>query len=125
MTRRLRLVIFQLPPGVWVVRGLEHDLSAEAGTIGQAVRAVAALVNAHTDFDARHGHAPLSAFAPAAQRYWNAYAAGTAIPLMQLGVDAPQGWDVQVAFAVRPPAEQSLRQPSQAAPRFHVPHAAF
>src|SRR4029078_5631003 len=111
MTRRLRLVIFQLPPGVWVVRGLEHDLSAEAGTIGQAVQAFAPLLQAHTNFDARPGHPPLSAFAPAAQRYWNAYAAGTAIPLMQLGVDAPQGWEVQVAFAARPPAEPSVWHP--------------
>lgn len=110
---------------MWVVRGLEHDLSAEAATIGQAVRAVAALVQAHTDFDARHNHPPLSAFAPAAQRYWNAYAAGTSIPLQQLGVDAPQGWDVHVAFAARPPADNSLRAASQMMSRVHLPHAAL
>jgi hypothetical protein len=125
MTRRLRLVIFQVPPGLWIVRGLEHDLSAEARTIGQAVRALTALVQAHTEFDARHDHLALSAFAPAAQIYWNAYATGTTIPLEQLGVDPPAGWQIEVAFAVRIPNEAPVKRPMPPAARPHlhlVPH---
>jgi hypothetical protein len=109
MTRRLRFVIFQDALGLWVVRGLEHDLSAEARTIGQAVRSVARLVQAHTEFDLRHDHLPLSAFPPSAQRYWIAFAAGTLVSLSQLGVSAPAGWDIQAAFATRLPCEERNR----------------
>src|SRR5436189_3888007 len=42
--QRLRLVIFQDEPGLWLARGLEHDLAAEGSTIGQAIRAVARIV---------------------------------------------------------------------------------
>jgi hypothetical protein len=108
-TRRLRFVIFQDAPGLWVIRGLEHDLAAEARTIGQALRSIARLVQAHTEFDLRHDHLPLSAFPPSAQTYWNAYAAGTQIPLSQLGVVPPAGWDIQAAFATRLPCDQRHR----------------
>ena len=108
-TRRLRFVIFQDASGLWVIRGLEHDLAAEARTIGQALRSIARLVQAHTEFDLRHDHLPLSAFPPSAQTYWNAYAAGTQIPLSQLGVVPPAGWDIQAAFATRLPCEQRHR----------------
>jgi hypothetical protein len=104
--KRIRFVVFQDAPGWWTVRGLEHDLSAEARTIGQAVRSVMRLVQAHADFDVRHDHAPLSAFPPAAQSYWNAYAAGTPVSLMQLGIEAPAGWDMQAAFATRLPTDR-------------------
>ena len=107
--KRLRFVIFQDAPGLWLVRGLEHDLAAEARTIGQAVRSIVRLVQAHTEFDFRHNHAPLSAFPPSAQTYWNAYAAGTQIPLSQLGVPPPAGWDIQAAFATRLPCEERYR----------------
>ena len=112
--RRLRFVIFLDAPGLWVVRGLEHDLAAEAHTIGQALRSVTRLVLAHADFDVRHHLDPLSAFPAAAQGYWNAYAAGTPIPLEQLGVVAPEGWDIHAAFATRLPCE---RQRSDLRPR--------
>jgi hypothetical protein len=111
--RRLRFVIFLDAPGLWVVRGLEHDLTAEAHTIGQALRSVTRLVLAHAEFDVRHHLDPLSAFPAAAQSYWNAYAAGTPIPLEQLGVVAPDGWDIHAAFATRLPCE---RQPRLARP---------
>ena len=102
-SKRLRLVIFQEGPGLWVVRGLEHDVGAEARTIGEAIRAAMRFVEAHTAFDIRHDHLPLSAFPPAAQKYWNAYAAGAAFPLTHLG--APTGWDIQAALATRLPAD--------------------
>jgi len=107
---RLRFVLFLDAPGLWVARGLEHDLTAEAHTIGQALRAVMRLVLAHADFDVRHQLDPLSTFPAAAQSYWNAYAAGTPIPLEQVGVAAPVGWDVHAAFATRLPSDRPLRE---------------
>ena len=109
--RRLRFVIFLDGPGLWVARGLEHDLTAEAHTIGQALRSAARLVTAHADFDLRHHLEPLSAFPAAAQSYWNAYAAGTPVPLDQLGVAAPAGWEIQAAFATRLPLDRPSRMP--------------
>jgi len=99
--KRLRLVVFQEEPGVWLVRGLEHDLGAEAHTIGQAIRAAMQFVQAHTAFDMRHDHLPLAAFPPAAQKYWNAYAAGTAVSLPQLGIAPQPDWQIEAAFATR------------------------
>src|SRR5262249_37688205 len=61
------------------------------------------------EFDLRHDHLPLSAFPPAAQVYWNAYAAGTQIALSQLGVVPPAGWEIQAAFATRLPCEERYR----------------
>src|SRR5436190_11425125 len=107
--RRLRFVIFLDGPGLWVARGLEHDLTAEAHTIGQALRSVVRLVSAHAEFDVRHHLEPLSAFPAAAQSYWNAYAAGTPIPLDQLGVMAPPCWDIHAAFATRLPSDAPSR----------------
>ena len=104
-TQRLRLVIFQEAPGLWLARSLEHDLSAEARTIGEGVRALVRLVDAHTAFDRRHAHAPLSAFPPAPQAYWNAYAAGMEVSLAQLGVVLSPEWDIHVAFAIRRPRD--------------------
>jgi len=99
MTKRLRFVIFQEAPGLWLARGLEHDLAAEARTIGQALRAALRIVHAHVAFDTRHDHPPLSAFAPSPQRCWNAYATGTPVPLAQLGISAPADWEIEAAFA--------------------------
>ena len=98
-SKRLRLVIFQEEPGLWIVRGLEHNVGAEARTSVEAIRAAMRFVDAHTAVDIRHDHLPLSSFPPAAQKYWNAYAAGTVVPLTGLGVSAPTGWDIQAAFA--------------------------
>lgn len=110
--KRLRLVIFPDAPGVWIVRGLEHDLGAEARTIGEAVRAALRFVQAHTAFDIRHDHLPLAAFPPSPQKYWNAFAAGTAVPLEQLGIDAAPDWDIQLAFAAGGLHEPHSRQMS-------------
>jgi hypothetical protein len=111
MTSRLRLVIFQDAPGLWQVRGLEHDLAAEGSTIGQAVRSLARMMQVHAEYDRRHHHPPLVAFPPAAQRYWNAFATGTAVPLTMLGAMPPAGWLFQAAFAVRLPSEPRHRAP--------------
>jgi hypothetical protein len=108
--KRLRLVIFQDAPGVWHARGLEHDVAADGGTIGQAVRALARMLQTYAEYDMRHHHPPLVAFPPSAQRYWNAFATGTAVPLTTLGVTPPDGWVFQAAFATRLPGEPRLRR---------------
>src|SRR5262245_18059125 len=87
--QRLRLVVFQEAPGVWLARGLEHDVFAEARTVGAVVRAAVRLVEAQAAFDVRHHHAPLTAFRPAPQTYWNAFTSGSPLSLEQLGVVAP------------------------------------
>src|SRR5262249_23994670 len=71
---------------------------------------IARLVQAHTEFDLRHDHLPLSASPPSAQIYWNAYAAGTQVALAQLGVVPPAGWEIQAAFATRLPSEERFRR---------------
>ena len=103
--KRLRLVVFQEEPGLWLVRGLEHDLGAEARTIGEAIRAAMQFVQAHTAFDVRHDHLPLAAFPPAAQKYWNAYATGTPVSLEQLGIVPQPEWQIEAAFATRCPMD--------------------
>lgn len=108
--RRLRAVIFQDGLGVWVVRGLEHDLLAEAPTIGGAVRTAIRLVEAHARFDARHNLPPLAAFRPSAQPYWNAFHSGTPVPLAQLGVTPPEGWTITLAFASHRPDRQPIHR---------------
>jgi hypothetical protein len=97
--KRLRLLVFQEAPGLWVVRGLEHDVGAEACTIGEAIRAAVRFVQAHTAFEIRRDHLPLAAFPSSAKKFWNAYATGTQLSLARLGVTVPPEWDVQVAFA--------------------------
>jgi hypothetical protein len=106
---RIRLVIFQDAPATWIVRGLEHDIVAEGRTIGGALRAAVRFIEAQTSFDVRHGHAPLSMFPPSPQRYWNAYAAGTPVPLDQLGITAAVDWQVCAAFGTRLPFEPHIR----------------
>jgi hypothetical protein len=107
--KRLRLVVFQEEPGLWLVRGLEHDLGAEARTIGEAIRAAMQFVQAHTAFDIRHDHLPLAAFPPAAQKYWNAYATGTPLSLEQLGIVPHPEWQIEASFATRCPADTRPR----------------
>ena len=101
---QLRVLIFSDAPGVWTARGLEHDIAAVGSTVGESVRAVMRAVDAHTAFDLRHHHAPLSAFRPAPQKCWNFYTAGTPVPLTQLGVDPPSDWEILVALTNRIPS---------------------
>src|SRR5687767_10254692 len=105
--RRLRIVVFQDGPGLWVARGLEHDLTSEARSLGDAVRAVLRLVESHSAFDVRHNRAPLSAFRAAPQPYWSAFSGGTPISLARL-CDAPARWEVLVSMAHARPYESRL-----------------
>jgi hypothetical protein len=114
-TQRLSLVVYQDVPGVWVGRGIEHDLTAEGRSIGETVRALLRMIQAHTAFDTRHDRAPLSAFRPAPQSCWNAFHGGTQVPLAQFGALAPTAWDVTVAIARHRPTEQRVHWPAQPA----------
>ena len=67
------------------------------------MRAILRLLEAHTAFDLRHQHAPLSAFRPAPQKCWNFYTTGVAVSLSQLGITAPVQWDIHVAVTNRNP----------------------
>jgi len=108
---RIRLVIFQDAPSAWVVRGLEHDILAQGQTIGGALRAAIRFIEAQTYYDLRHGHAPLSTFGVSPQRYWNAYMAGTPIPLAQLGITTPPTWDIQAAFGTSRSGRNAVSSP--------------
>ena len=65
------------------------------------------MLQVHADYDTRHDHPALVAFPPSAQRYWNAFATGTAVPLATLGIQPPDGWIFQAAFAIRLPGESA------------------
>ena len=114
--QRLSLVIYQDVPGVWIGRGIEHDLTAEGRSIGETVRALLRMIQAHTAFDARHDRPPLSTFRPAPQSCWNAFHGGTQVPLSQFGALAPVEWDVAVAIARQRPIEQRVHWPALPAP---------
>jgi hypothetical protein len=111
---RLSLVVYQDVPGVWVGRGIEHDLTAEGRSIGETVRALLRMIQAHSALDARHDRAPLSAFRPAPQSCWNAFSGGTPVPLAQLGALPPQHWEISVAIATHRPSEHRLAWPAHA-----------
>jgi hypothetical protein len=99
--QRLRLVIIQDAPGVWLVRGLEHDVVVEGRSIGVAVREAITFVRAHTAFDKRHDLIPLQAFPPAPPSYWQAFGKGTPVSLAQLGIAQPDGWEICAAVSDR------------------------
>ena len=70
---RLRIVVFPDTPRTWTARALEHDLMASGRSAEAALDTLVKMADAHIAFDIRHGHQPLSAFAQAPQRYWNAF----------------------------------------------------
>ena len=79
---RLQILAFRQFGRDWTARVLEHDLEAGAGTLEQAVDNVLGMARAHVEFDQRHNRIPLSAFAPAPQLYWNAFARASERPIV-------------------------------------------
>ena len=77
MSQCLHVLLFQQMPGVWIGQALEHDMVSEASTIGEALRGIVRLVEAHSAFDRRHRRAPLSAFGGAPQSCWSAFTVRT------------------------------------------------
>ena len=84
----LRVLVFQKLPGIWVARGLEHDLAVEGGTVHTVVERISRLVNAHADFDRRHGRIPLSSFPAAPTILWKAFARSAPMPSQDQSSDA-------------------------------------
>ena len=115
--RRLRLVIFHDGPRVWRARGLEHDFVVEARTIGDVVRMAVRLVEAHTAFDLRHRHIPLTAFLPAPERCWKrGNMTGTPVSLTELGVVFPDDWELCAAVSYRHPVDRRISRPPEDLP---------
>ena len=77
---RLRILVFPETHGTWTARGLEHDLAAEGRTVEAAVDTLLKIARAHVAYDRRHNREPLSAFAPAPERYWNAFSGAARLP---------------------------------------------
>lgn len=103
--RQLRLVVFHDGPRVWRARGLEHDFVVEARTIADAVGMAVRLVGAHTAFDVRHRHVPLTTLQPAPERCWSAYMTGIPVSLVEIRVEVPDDWEICVALAYRHPID--------------------
>jgi hypothetical protein len=107
----LQLVVYQEAADVWVARGLQHDLMAEARSIGAAVRALTQLIQSHTAAALRHDQTPLASIRAATQGYWNAFATGTSVSLQQLGIVSPDHWAIRLAVAHRRPSDAGAARP--------------
>jgi hypothetical protein len=92
--KRLRLVVFQEKPGLWLVEASNTIRVQKRARSARPIRVRMQFVQAHTAFDVRHDHLSLAAFPPAAQEYWNAYPTGTPISLAQLGITSPD-WHIR------------------------------
>ena len=103
MSQCLHVLLFQQMPGVWIGQALEHDMLSEASTIGEALRGIVRLVEAHSAFDRRHRRVPLSAFGGAPQSCWCAFTSGTPLTVSQLGIEQPEAWEIVAATAHRRP----------------------
>jgi hypothetical protein len=76
MIRRLSILTFQETRVHCTARCLEYDMAATGRSTESAVDALLKMVRAHIEFDRRHAHHPLSAFAPAPRIYWEAFRRG-------------------------------------------------
>jgi hypothetical protein len=101
--------------GVWVARGLEHDLAVEGRSLESVVESIHRLVNAHADFDRRHGRQPLSPFPAAPSRYWQAFERAQPLPLRIEGAHDPYFGPITIAVSSEDPIE-----PAQSNQRAHM-----
>ena len=107
----LRVLVFQKLRGIWVARGLEHDLAVEGRSLESVMDLIRRLVLAHVAFDRRHGRAPLSPFGAAPQRFWRAFDRATRLPALKSS-DGAAGSDLgPITFALSSefPAEPMAR----------------
>lgn len=70
---RLRVLIFEDGPGVWVAQVLEKDMAAHGPTPHAALKAVQLVLQAHVNFDTRLKRPALSMLEPAPQEFFEAY----------------------------------------------------
>jgi len=97
--------------GVWVARGLEHDLSVEGRSLESVVDSIHRLVNAHVDFDRRHGRAPLSPFPAAPSRYWQAFERAEPLTVRNDASGEPLFGPIMIAVSSEDPLEPAKRTP--------------
>jgi hypothetical protein len=71
---RLHVLLFENLPGIWVARGLEHDIAVEALSVRDACESLLQFVRAHIAFDKRHRLEPLASFPTAPSSCWYAFA---------------------------------------------------
>jgi hypothetical protein len=98
--------------GVWVARGLEHDLAVEGRSLEAVVERIHRLINAHADFDRRHGRVPLSPFPAAPSRYWQAFERARPLPVRIETAGAPCVGPIIIAVSSEDPIEPAQRSPS-------------
>ena len=109
--RGLRVLLFQKMRGVWVARGLEHDLSVEGRSLESVVDSIHRLVNAHADFDRRHGRVPLSPFPAAPSRYWQAFERAQPLAVRNEPSNEPDFGPIFIAVSSEDPIEPLQRTP--------------
>lgn len=117
------MLLFQKMRGVWVARGLEHDLAVEGRSLESVVDSIHRLVNAHADFDRRHGRAPLSPFPAAPSRYWQAFERAQPLPAKNESSNESFFGPIVIAVSSEDPIEPAKKGPR---PRtFSVPEPAY
>jgi hypothetical protein len=109
--RGLRVLLFQKMRGVWVARGLEHDLAVEGRSLESVVESIHRLVNAHVDFDRRHGHVPLSPFPAAPSRYWQAFERAQPLAIQNEPASEACFGPIMIAVSTEDPLEPAKRTP--------------
>jgi hypothetical protein len=102
-TRGLRVLLFQKLPGIWVARGLEHDLAVEGRTPELVIDRIQRLVRAHAAFDYRHGRAPLSPFPAAPPRFWRAFERASLLPTYQANSEEGHVGPITIAVSSEDP----------------------
>lgn len=114
----LRILVVQQLRGLWVARGLEHDISVEHRSMEGAIDAVVGIARAHSNFDRRRGRVALSS-PPAAPRWcWTAYEHATPLRTLPAPQPAGPGDDASgISIAVAPdgwalPVGSAIKQPS-------------
>lgn len=111
----MRILVFEGMPGAWIARSLEHDLIAEGRTMDLATARLLGFLGAHIDFDRRHNREPLSAFAPAPQACWNAFARAAVVRPESLPLSMAMPWPGMITVAV------TGERPTLSHPRFRTP----
>ena len=97
--------------GVWVARGLEHDLAVEGRSLESVVESIHSLVNAHVDFDRRHGRVPLSPFPAAPSRYWQAFERAQPLAVRNEPSSEAGFGPIMIAVSSEDPLEPAKRTP--------------
>jgi hypothetical protein len=80
-------------------------------------------VNAHVDFDRRHGRAPLSPFPAAPSRYWQAFERAQPLAVRIESSSEPLFGPIMIAVSSEDPLEPAKRTPRSRA--FSVPEPVY